>query len=189
MASKTIKEVEFKFSASFDKAINGQVKLKQVKKLPAAKAKATTKAKPKAAVKPVVVKAKTKVVKAKPKAAVKPAVVKPTAKAKPPRGYTITPVQRELTLNGEKGLYDLFALEGPKMDKTRYFVDEASAKKYIAYNDSDAVAVVALSGKGFQHIKGVVSAHKDLLDAALMPELDTNLPDKCDKTSIEDTDA
>jgi hypothetical protein len=175
MSKRVIKEVEVKFTPAFSKAINGETPIKKTKKVAPKKA-----VKPKATAKPTKVKAR--VTTAKPKATAKPRQPKP-------RGYTITPVQRELTLNGEKALYDLFELAGPKMDKTRYFVDEASAKKYIAYNDSDAVATVALSGKGYKHIKGVISAHKDLLDAAELPELDTELPEKCDKTSIEDIDA
>jgi hypothetical protein len=175
MSKRVIKEVEVKFTPAFSKAINGETPIKKTKKVAPKKA-----AKPKVTAKPTKVKARATT--AKPKATAKPRQPKP-------RGYTITPVQRELTLNGEKALYDLFELAGPKMDKNRYFVDEASAKKYIAYNDSDAVATVALSGKGFQHIKGVVSAHKDLLDAAELPELDTELPEKCDKHSIEDIDA
>jgi len=188
--SKVIKEVEVKFTPAFDKAINGETPIKKIKKLAPTKKAAKPKATAKPATKKVTAKTGT-ITKVKARATAKPkaTTAKGRPKAKHPRGYTITPVQRELTLNGEKGLYDLFELAGPKMDKTRYFVDEASAKKYIAYNDSDTVATVALSGKGFQHIKGVISAHKDLLDAADLPEMNTELPEKCDATSIEDTDA
>jgi hypothetical protein len=166
---KVIKEVEVKFMPAFEKAINGEVKIKKTKKV-----KATTKK----SAKPTKVKAKVKT--AKPKA---------TAKPRKPRGYTITPVQRELTINGEKGMHDLFELAGPKMDEPKYFVTEAHAQKYIQSNEGETAVVQALSGKGYQHIKGVISAHKELLDASLLPELDTELPEKCDKTSIEDIDA
>jgi hypothetical protein len=170
MSKKVIKEVEVKFTPAFEKAINGETPIKKTKKV-----KAPTK---KATVKPTKVKAKVKT--AKPKA---------TAKPRKPRGYTITPVQRELTLNGEKALYDLFELAGPKMDEPKYFVTEGHAQRYIQANEGETAVVQALSGKGYQHIKGVISAHKDMLDAALLPELDTELPEKCDKTSIEDIDA
>jgi hypothetical protein len=162
--TKTIKEVEVKFSPAFDKAING---VKVIKKA----AKPATK-KPKA-------KAKAKTVKP----------VRTRAKSKYPRGYKVAIVDRQLTIDGEAGTYTLHELSGPKMDKTRYFIDEASVLKYISKNELGNAAEVALSGKGFQHIKGVVSAHKDLMDAALLPELETELPEKCDKTSIEDVDA
>jgi len=172
--SKTIKEVEVKFTPAFEKAINGEVKIKKTKKaVPTKKA-----AKPKATAKPTKVKAKTKT--AKPKA---------TAKPRKPRGYTITPVVRELTVDGNKASYNLFELAGPKMDGPKYFVTEAHAQNYIQMNEGETAVVQALSGKGYQHIKGVISAHKDMLDAALLPELDTELPEKCDKTSIEDIDA
>jgi hypothetical protein len=169
MSKKVIKEVEVKFTPAFTKAINGETPIKKTKKAAPTKTK-----------KVKLTKVKAKVKTAKPKA---------TAKPRKPRGYVITPVQRELTIDGVKAKHNLYELSGPKMDKTRYFVDEASAQKYVAYNDGDVAVTVALSGKGFQHIKGVISAHKDLLDAADLPEMNTELPEKCDKTSVEDTDA
>ena len=117
---KVIKEVEVKFTPAFEKAINGEVKIKKTKKV-----KATTKK----SAKPTKVKAKTKT--AKPKA---------TAKPRKPRGYTITPVTRELTINGTKGTYNLFELAGPKMDKSKYFVTEEHAQRYV--NDIEGENVV-----------------------------------------------
>jgi len=172
---KVIKEVEVKFTPAFEKAINGETPIKKTKKVKAPTKKA---AKPKATAKPTKVKTKTKT--AKPKA---------TAKPRKPRGYTITPVVRELTIDGNKSEYNLFELAGPKMEGPKYFVTEAHAQKYIQTNEGETAVVQALSGKGYQHIKGVISAHKDLLDASQLPELDTELPEKCDKTSIEDIDA
>jgi hypothetical protein len=161
--TKTIKEVEVKFSPAFDKAING---VKTPKKTAKPKAKAKVKAKTKTA---------------KPKAK--------TAGPRKPRGYTITPVTKELTMNGVTDTYNLFELAGPKMDKPRFFVTEAHAKRAIEDMEGDKVVVAALSGKGYQHIKGVIAAHKELESAADLPELDTDRPEKCDKTSIEDIDA
>jgi hypothetical protein len=92
-------------------------------------------------------------------------------------------------VDGNKAEYNLFELAGPKMEAPKYFVSEAHAQRYIQSNEGETAVVQALSGKGYQHIKGVISAHKDLLDAAELPELDTELPEKCDKTSIEDIDA
>lgn len=180
MSKKVIKEVEVKFTPAFTKAINGETPIKKTKKAAPTKKAATKKAttKPTAKAKPTKVKAKVKT--AKPKA---------TAKPRKPRGYTITPVVRELTIDGSKSEYNLFELAGPKMDEPKYFVTEAHAQTYIQTNEGETAVVQALSGKGYQHIKGVISAHKDLLDAALLPELDTELPEKCDKTSIEDIDA
>lgn len=177
--AKMIKEVEVKFSPAFDKAING---VKTTKKVTAKTKTAGPKTK-KATVKPKAV----KVTKAK----VKTKTAGPKAAAKPrgPRGYTITPIQRALTLNGVSNVYDLFELAGPKMDAPKYFISEDHAQRYIQTNEGETAVVNALSGKGYQHIKGVVSAHKDLLDAALLPEFETDLPEKCDKHSIEDTDA
>ena len=176
--SKTIKEVEVKFTPAFEKAINGETPIKKTKKV-----KPATK-KVKAKTSKVT---KTGKVKARATATSKPA--RGRAKSKYPRGYNITTVDRELTLNGEKDLYTLYELSGKKMDKTRYFVDEESAVRYINSMEVGVTMTKALSVAGYQHVKGVISAHKDMLAATELPEINTELPEKCDATSIEDIDA
>jgi len=161
--AKMIKEIEVKFSPAFDKAING---VKTTKK-----PKATTKKATKA------------------KATAKPKAVKVT-KVKAPRGYKITPVQKELTLDGVKAGYDLYEVTGKGLDKPRVFVTEAHAQRFVEQCQLGTVVEKALSGKGYSFGMGhVVKEMTELKAAEDLPELDTELPEKCDKHSIEDIDA
>jgi hypothetical protein len=175
--AKMIKEVEVKFSPAFDKAING---VKTTKK-------ATTKT---AKVKTKTATAKTKPATKTRKAVAKPKAVK-VAKPKTPRGYTITKVERELTLNGVKDTYELYELTGKGLAQPKYFVTEDYAKQYIERLKGDDLEVKALTGKthGGMLGRGIMAETKDLVAAADLPELDTELPERCDKTSIEDIDA
>ena len=121
MRKKVIKEVEVKFTPAFSKAINGETPIKKTKKVA-----------PKKAAKPTKVKAKVKT--AKPKA---------TAKPRKPRGYVITPVTRELTINGKKGKYNLFELAGSKMETPKIFVTEEHAQRYVASMEGEYVVAKA----------------------------------------------
>jgi hypothetical protein len=165
--AKMIKEVEVKFSPAFDKAING---VKTTKK-PKAKTKKATK-----------VKATTKTRKVK--------AATPVAN-KPKRGYKITQVERELTLNGVKDTYELYELTGKGLEQPKYFVTEEHAKRFIDTLQAEDLQVKALTGKthGGMLARGIMAETKDLAAQAELPELDTELPEKCDKTSIEDIDA
>lgn len=116
---KMIKEVEFTFSPAFSKAING------VKKTKTAKAKA---AKTK--------KATTKTRKAK---ATKPATAKVT-KPKATRGYKIVKVERELTLDRVKDMYELYEVTGKGIEQPKYFVTEEHAKRFVdSFKEQSAV--------------------------------------------------
>ena len=170
--AKMIKEVEFTFSPVFEKAINGVRTTKKTKKV-TAKTKKVTKAKTK----------QRKAV-AKPKA---PKV--PTLKA--PRGYKITKVERELTLSGVKDTYELYELTSKKMEQPKVFVSYDHAAKYIDTIENEILQVKALTGKthGGMLARGIMAETKELAAAAELPELNTELPEKCDKTSVEDIDA
>jgi predicted CoA-binding protein len=161
--AKMIKEIEVKFSPAFDKAING---VKTTKK-----AKTTTKKATKA------------------KATAKPKAVKVT-KVKAPRGYKIVPVQKELTLDGVKAAYELYEVTGKGLDKPRVFVTEEHAQRFVEQCQLGTVVEKALLGKGYSFGMGhVVKEMSELKAAEDLPELDTELPEKCDKHSIEDIDA
>lgn len=172
--TKTIKEVEVKFSPAFEKAING-VKTKK---------KAVTKT-AKTKTKKAVTKTKTKATKTRKAKATKPAA--PKAK----RGYTIVRVERELTINKVKDLYELYELTGKGIEQPKYFVTEEHAKRYIETLKSEDLQSKALAGKvhGGPMARAVVSEMKELAAQADLPELDTERPERCDKTSIEDIDA
>jgi hypothetical protein len=161
---KMIKEVEFTFSPAFSKAING------VKKTKTAKAKPATKKRKVKATKPAT-----------------PKAIKPKAT----RGYKIVKVERELTLDKVKDTYELYELTGKGLDQPKYFVTEEHAKRFIETLKSEDLQTKALAGKvhGGTLARGIMAETKELAAAADLPELDTELPEKCDKTSIEDIDA
>ena len=167
---KTIKEVEFTFSPSFSKAINGvkKTKTKTAKAKPAKTKKAATKTR-------------------KAKVTAKPKATKPKAT----RGYKIVKVERELTLDKVKDTYELYELTGKGLDQPKYFVTEEHAKRFIETLKSEDLQTKALAGKvhGGTLARGIMAETKELAAAADLPELDTELPEKCDKTSIEDIDA
>ena len=167
---KTIKEVEFTFSPAFSKAINGvkKTKTKTAKAKPAKTKKAATKTR-------------------KAKVTAKPKATKPKAT----RGYKIVKVERELTLDKVKDTYELYELTGKGLDQPKYFVTEEHAKRFIETLKSEDLQTKALAGKvhGGTLARGIMAETKELAAAADLPELDTELPEKCDKTSIEDIDA
>ena len=171
--AKMIKEVEVKFSPAFEKAINGVKTTKKAKTKTKKSAKTTTKAKTKQR-----------------KAVVKPKTPKVPA-LKAPRGYKITKVERELTLSGVKDTYELYELTSKKMEQPKVFVSYDHAVKYIDTIENEILQVKALTGKthGGMLARGIMAETKELAAAAELPELNTELPEKCDKTSVEDIDA
>jgi hypothetical protein len=86
-----------------------------------------------------------------------------------PRGYKVTAVNKQLTLNGVMDLYEVYEVEHKSLDRVKTFVDKESVKKFIAVMESNKVEAKALSLKGYQHVKGVVSQHKE---AMVAPELE-----------------
>ena len=129
--------------------------------------------------------AKTKKAKAKTRKA------KVTTKPKATRGYKIVKVERELTLDKVKDMYELYELTGKGLDQPKYFVTEEHAKQYIERLKSEDLQTKALAGKvhGGMLARGIMAETKELAAQSELPELDTELPEKCDKTSIEDIDA
>lgn len=179
--AKTIKEVEVKFSPAFEKALNGVKTTKKVKKVGAKNMKATAKPKTKKATAKVPTKTKTKTRVATPKA----------AGPKVPRGYKIEKVEREMTIEGKKAVYELYELTGKKMPQAKTFVGYDYALKYIGTIENEILQTKALAGKvhGGPMARAVIVEQKEMAAAADLPELDTERPEKCDKTYIEDIDA
>ena len=167
---KMIKEVEFTFSPAFSKAINGvkKTKTKTAKAKPAKTKKATTKTR-------------------KAKVTTKPKATKPKAV----RGWKVTKVERELTINRVKDLYELYEVTGRGIDQPRYFVTEEHANRFIETIKSEDLQTKALAGKvhGGPMARAVITEMKEMAAQNELPEIDYDKAEKCDKTSIEDIDA
>lgn len=86
-----------------------------------------------------------------------------------PRGYTVSVKQKQLKLDGVLDLYEVYEVEHKSLDRTKVFIDKESVKKFIAVMEAGKVEAKALSLKGYQHVKGVVSQHKE---AMVAPELE-----------------
>ena len=86
-----------------------------------------------------------------------------------PRGYKVEAVNKRLTINGVLDLYEVYEVEHKSLDRTKVFIDKESVVKFINVMESNKVEAKALSLKGYQHVKGVVSQHKE---AMVAPELE-----------------
>jgi hypothetical protein len=149
-----------------------KAKAKVTKKATATKKAATKKATTKKATAKVKGTAKAST---KKKTTAKPAVKRAGPKFK--RGYKVTLINKELTLAGVTDLYEVYEVTGPKVDKTRFFVDEESVKLFIEKCELEHIEANALAGKGYQFVKGVMKETKELAAASELPELVCDTPD------------
>lgn len=158
-----------KVKATAKKKVTAKAKTKTTAK------KKTTTAKPKAKAKVTKKATATKKATTKKKTTAKPAVKRAGPKFK--RGYKVTLINKELTLAGVRDLYEVYEVTGPKVDKTRFFVDEESVKLFIEKCESEHIEANALAGKGYQFVKGVMKETKELAAASELPELVCDTPD------------
>jgi DNA/RNA endonuclease YhcR with UshA esterase domain len=86
------------------------------------------------------------------------------------RGYNVIQRNKYLTLEGVRSLYEIYEVTGKNIDKPRVFVDEESVTKFINKCETGKIEAKALKVSGFQHVKGVASAHKDVLAGAELAE-------------------
>jgi hypothetical protein len=107
------------------------------------------------------------------------------------RGYNVVITEKVFNFGNGADTYEVYEVSGPKVDGTRIFVDEDSVKSFIGLCDTENVIVKALSGKshGGMLARGIIKEMADMKAAADLPEINTELPEKCDKTSVEDIDA
>jgi hypothetical protein len=107
------------------------------------------------------------------------------------RGYNVELTTRKYNFGNGNTLYEVYEVSGPKVAGRRIFVDEESVKLFIERNEMEVAEDRALAGKtyGGPMARGVIKEMKDMEASKDLPEINTELPDKCDKHSIEDIDA
>lgn len=107
------------------------------------------------------------------------------------RGYNVVLTNKTYNFGSGNDLYEVYEVSGPKVEGTRVFVDEESVRSFIDKCDTENVIAKALSGKSYGGImaRSIIKEMKDMEAAGDLPELNTELPEKCDKTSVEDIDA
>lgn len=98
-------------------------------------------------------------------------IVKKSTRKQPefPRGYKVNVINKQLTLGGVSDLYEVYEVTHKTLERPKIFVDKESVKKFIVATEAHKVEAKALSLKGYQHVKGVVSQHKE---AMVAPELE-----------------
>jgi hypothetical protein len=88
-----------------------------------------------------------------------------------PRGYNVQVVNKDLTLDGIRDLYEVYVVEHKSLPTAKTFVDKESVQKFINTMEANKVEAKALSLKGYQHVKGVASQHKEAMVAPEMEEI------------------
>lgn len=88
-----------------------------------------------------------------------------------PRGYTITPKVKYFRNKDGKTRTNVVELTHKRKGIKKLFGNEDWAIKFIQELESSKVEAKALDVKGFQHVKGVVSAHKDALASVELAEI------------------
>jgi len=92
-----------------------------------------------------------------------------------PRGYTITQKVKYLRGKDTKTRTTLFELTHKRKGINKLFASEEHALRYIGLLEIDKVEAKALDVKGYQHVKGVVSQHKDALASVELAEIVSDL--------------
>jgi hypothetical protein len=109
------------------------------------------------------------------------------------RGYKAVVKNKKFNFGDGKHIYEVIELSGPKMDKPRIFVDEASVRKYIGELDietkMDKLETSLIKNVLSKKDKKEVLASKELSDMvpALEELVDANFRDNNAKRP-EDTD-
>ena len=88
-----------------------------------------------------------------------------------PRGYKVEAVNKQLTINGVLDLYEVYVVEHKALPNPKTFIDKDSVVKFIHVMDSNKVEAKALNVRGFQHVRGVVSAHRDAVASVELAEI------------------
>ena len=109
------------------------------------------------------------------------------------RGYKAVVKNKKFNFGDGKHIYEVIELSGPKMDKSRYFVDEESVRKYIGEVETetkmDKLETSLIKNVLSKKDKREVLASKELSDMipALEVLVDANFRDMNAKRP-EDTD-
>ena len=88
-----------------------------------------------------------------------------------PRGYKVNLVNKTLNIGGKSDLYEVYVVEHKNLAGPKTFVDKESVVRFINECERNKVEAKALNVKGYQHVKGVVSAHKDAIASVELAEI------------------
>ena len=76
-----------------------------------------------------------------------------------------------LNIGGMPARYDVFVVEHKSLKYPKTFLTREAVDKFINETERQKLEAKALKVSGYQHIKGVVSAHKDAIAAVELVEI------------------
>ena len=88
-----------------------------------------------------------------------------------PRGYKVNQTNKVLNIGGTPARYDVFVVEHKSLKYPKTFLTREAVDKFINETERQKLEAKALKVSGYQHIKGVVSAHKDAIAAVELVEI------------------
>ena len=94
------------------------------------------------------------------------------------RGYKAVVKNKKFNFGDGKNIYEVIELSGPKMDKTRIFVDEESVRKYVGEIESDN-KMIKLETSLIKNVLSKREKKENLAStelSAMIPDLETTVP-------------
>jgi hypothetical protein len=88
-----------------------------------------------------------------------------------PRGYKVNQTNKILNIGGMPARYDVYVVEHKSLKYPKTFLTREAVDKFINETEREKLETKALKVSGYQHIKGVVSAHKDSIAAIELTEI------------------
>jgi predicted DNA-binding protein len=88
-----------------------------------------------------------------------------------PRGYLVVEINKTLNIGGEAILSVLYQVTTKKNPIPKTFINKEAVHKYINELERTKLEAKALKMSGYQHIRGVVQKHNELIAVAELEEI------------------
>jgi hypothetical protein len=88
-----------------------------------------------------------------------------------PRGYLVVEINKTLNIGGEAIPSVLYQVTTKKNPTPKIFINKEAVHKYINELERTKLEAKALKMSGYQHIRGVVQKHNELIAVAELEEI------------------
>jgi predicted DNA-binding protein len=88
-----------------------------------------------------------------------------------PRGYLVVEINKTLNIGGEAIPSVLYQVTTKKNPTPKTFINKEAVHKYINELERTKLEAKALKMSGYQHIRGVVQKHNELIAVAELEEI------------------
>ena len=88
-----------------------------------------------------------------------------------PRGYLVVEINKILNIGGESIPSVLYQVTTKKNPTPKTFINKESVHKYINDLERTKLEAKALKMSGYQHIRGVIQKHNELIAVAELQEI------------------